>query len=128
AEKVGVDPLTIKDTIKISKANMSEYPLHNIEGERIVLGGILKDEEFRHEVMQVIRDDDWYLPRHREMFITIRQMYNDSLSISPETLKMTINNRGLGKLFQDGIYVDEIYNSHGDYWVIFHDLMDKAVR
>lgn len=128
AEKVGVDPLTIEDTIKMSEANMSKYPLHNIEGERIVLGGILKDEEFRHEVIQVIRDDDWYLPRHREMFVTIRQMYNDSLPISPETLKMTINNRGLGKLFQDGVYVDEVYNSHGDYWVIFHDLMDKAVR
>jgi DNA primase len=128
ADKIKIDEQVIEDMIRAEEARGSKSVLYNIEGERIVLGGILRDEDFRSDVALEMRKDDWYLPKHSMLFDMVMQMTDDSVPVSIETLKATMNNRGLNQVFNDGYYIDEIYAVVGDHETIKEDLIDKAVR
>lgn len=128
AEKVGIDESVIDDMLRAEQAKKSKSLLYNIEGEKIVLGGILRDEEFRDECLIDMIRDDWYQPKHQTLFEMIHEMAQSNMSISLETIKATMNNKGYNQIFQEGSFIDEIYANIGDYKTIKDDIIDKAIR
>ncbi len=69
---------------------------HSSEGERAVLGSILRDFQCIPEVVEQLRPDDFYLPENREIYETVYSMFNLSQKVDVVTL--------LDKLKQNGIY------------------------
>lgn len=128
AGKIAIDESVIDDMIRAESARGAKSVLYNIEGEKIVLGGMLRDEDFRIDATMEMRKDDWYLPKHSMLYDIVAQMNEDNVPISIETIKATMNNRGYNQVFNDGSYIDEIYATVGDYKTIKDDLIDKAVR
>lgn len=128
AEKIRIDESVIEDMIRIEAARGARSVLYNIEGEKIVLGGMLRDEDFRTDLVLEMRKDDWYLPKHSMLFDMVAQMHDDNVPISIEILKATMNNKGYNQVFAEGAYIDEIYSTIGDYRTIKDDLIDKAIR
>lgn len=128
AEKIGVDKAVIEDMIREEEARRAKSLLYNIEGERIVLGAILRDEDYRVQALADFREDDWHLPKHRTLFGLIRDMADKNIPISIDTIKTEINNRGFKHIFDNGVYIDDLYATVGNHQVIGEDLLDKAAR
>lgn len=128
AERVKVDDSVIEDMIRSEAARGARSVLYNIEGEKIVLGGMLRDEDFRTDVVLEMGKDDWYLPKHSTMYDMVATMHNDSVPISIETVKATMNNKGYNQVFAEGSYIDDLFATVGDHRTIKDDLIDKAMR
>jgi DNA primase len=128
AEKIKVDGSVIEDMIRTEAARGARSVLYNLEGEKIVLGGMFRDEDFRIEMILEIRKDDWYLPKHSMAYDIIATMHEAQVPISIETIKATMNNKGYNQVFAEGSYIDELYATIGDYRTIKDDLVDKAMR
>jgi DNA primase catalytic core len=128
AEKAKIPTSVMDDMIREDKARGAKSLLYNTAGEKAVLGGMMRDEEFRSEVLSDMRKDDWYLPRHQELFAMIVDMVNADVPIGVDTLKISMNNRGLNQLMSEGQVIDEIFATVGDHYTILDDLIDKSSR
>jgi DNA primase len=128
AEKVGLQADTIEDMIRSEQAKTQKSLLYNIDGEMIVLGAMIRDENFRIDTMTEMRKDDWYLTKHGELFDILYDMDQANVPITIETVKVAINNKGFKQLFNDGTFIDAIVATLGDAKTIKEDLVDKSIR
>lgn len=128
ASLVGVGQHVIEDMVRYEQAKNANSLLFNVDGEKVVLAGILRDEEFRAVALADINDNCWYLPKHKELFLIVKELEAAGTSINPDTIKAAINNKQLRQLFADGAYVDELYATTGDYHSLKEDIIDKAIR
>jgi len=128
AEKIEIDADVIEDMMRAEQAKKAKSLLYNIDGERIVLGGILRDENFRIDTMLEMKKDDWYLPKHKMIYEMVVDMEQANVPISIETLKATMNNKGYNQLLNEGAVLDDIYTTLGDYRTIKEDIIDKSIR
>jgi replicative DNA helicase len=51
-------------------------PPQNLEAERGVLGGILLDNEMLHEVVPILKPDDFYRDTHQIIYRAVRELYD----------------------------------------------------
>ena len=128
AEKVDIDHTVIEDMLRAEESKLLKSLLYNIEGEKIVLGGILRDSEFRLEAMDFLNEDDWYLHKHKLLFEIIVEMDRNAMPITIDTIKTTINNKAMKQTFNEGAFVDEVYASMGSYESLLEDIKDKSLR
>lgn len=89
---------------------------------------MLRDEDFRADLLLEMKVDDWYVPKHGMLFGMIKEMEESGVPISIETVKATMNNKEYNQVFAEGAYIDEIFATVGDYRTIKDDLIDKAMR
>ena len=52
-------------------------PPQNLDAEQGVLGAVLLDNDVLHEVMSILRVDDFYRDNHQIIFKTIRDLYDE---------------------------------------------------
>ena len=50
-------------------------PPHNIEAEESVLGSMLLSKDAIAEVLELLREDDFYRPAHRTVFRSVLELY-----------------------------------------------------
>jgi replicative DNA helicase len=68
-------------------------PPQNLEAEQGVLGGILRDNEWLHDVMPILRPEDFYRDNHQVLFRTIREMYDQSRPVDALILSEELRRR-----------------------------------
>ena len=72
---------------------------HSAEAEQAVLGSILIDSRCVHDVIGIIKAEDFYYSVNKEIFATIHSMFNYSLVIDPVTV--------LDRMRIDGVWKDD---------------------
>ena len=65
-----------------------------LEAEQSVLGSILLDPEKINQVAETLREGDFYLPEHREIFAAMRDLFVQSRTIDVVTLIDMLVSRG----------------------------------
>lgn len=61
-------------------------PPHNIEAEQSVLGSLLLDENAWDEVVDQLREEDFYKPAHRTIFRAVYELKKKNMPTDPVTL------------------------------------------
>jgi replicative DNA helicase len=69
-------------------------PPHSPEAERGVLGGVLLDPDIAVEVFTVLVEEDFYDPRNRKIFSTLRVLYDRGEPVDLVTVINEFQNRG----------------------------------
>ena len=67
-----------------------QIPPHNIEAEQAVLGGILLRPDALYDVLDLVRDTDFYLPAHGHIFAACCAMFQQGVPIDLATLADTL--------------------------------------
>jgi replicative DNA helicase len=62
-------------------------PLRSLEAEMSVLGSMLLSERAADEIANILTEDDFYQPAHREIFRAMRQLLNNAKPVDLVTLK-----------------------------------------
>ncbi len=70
-------------------SEMERIPPHSLEAEKSVLGSILLDKEVLYEVLEVLKEGDFYSEMHQEIYRAIVSLYRrnesaDFLTVSEE--------------------------------------------
>lgn len=128
AEKAKIPVSVMDDMIREDKAKGAKSLLYNTVGEKIVLGGMIRDDEFRSVVLSEMKRDDWFLPRHQEVFAMLSDMVGADVPINIDTLRISMNNRSLNQLLSEGQVIDELVATIGDHYTVLDDLIDKSAR
>ena len=128
ADIIGVLPSSIDDVIREEESRGKPSILFNVDGERIILGGLIRDEMFRLDYLTQIQDSDWYLPKHAHLYELIKDMAEHNIPISTDTIKAKANNENLNLMFSGGQYIDEMVATIGEYRQLVEDFLDKAMR
>jgi replicative DNA helicase len=69
-------------------------PPQNLEAEKSLLGSILWDNEILHDIVAVVRPEDFYRDTHQLIFAAIRDMYEGRKGIDAVTLAEELEKRG----------------------------------
>src|SRR4051794_26431097 len=69
-------------------------PPQNIEAEQGVLGSVLLDNDMLHEIIPILKVQDFYRDNHQTIFRAIRDLYNDTKAVDSITLIEELNRRG----------------------------------
>ena len=80
------------------------------EAEQSVLGAIYLDRECIPDVMGILRGEDFYISRHRELFEAILELYNSGKPIDLVTLKEHLILRGTLEKIGGISFVVEVAN------------------
>jgi replicative DNA helicase len=70
-------------------------PPQSIEAEQSVLGAILQNNEALHVAMEMLKEEYFYLPKHRRIFSSIRKLYESSSAVDLITVSAELSNQGL---------------------------------
>ena len=82
ASKIGLDPIQIEDYYTQSIAKSGGAKLFSIDGEEILLGEAMRNNDFIPELTMRFGDDDWYLLKHKHLFKILKSSsYSDVESI-----------------------------------------------
>ncbi len=68
-------------------------PPQNLEAERGVLGGMLLDNETLHEVVPLLRPEDFYRDSHQILYRVIRSIYDDGRAVDAIILGEELKSR-----------------------------------
>jgi replicative DNA helicase len=69
-------------------------PPQNLEAERGVLGGVLLDNDVLHEVVGLLRVEDFYRDSHQVLYRAIRDLYDRGHAVDSITLSEELTKRG----------------------------------
>ncbi len=94
----------------------------NIEAERALLGCIFLDNTSINIVSQTLRSEDFYLPKHRQIFQAMSQLSGEHEPIEIQTLSDCLNREGIldrvgGFEYLVGIMDDLFYVSSLDSYI-----------
>lgn len=74
-------------------SSIERVPPHHQEAEMSVLGAMLLDRDIVSEVMLIVNESDFYLPRHRLIFAAIASLGDKNLAIDYITLSEELTRR-----------------------------------
>jgi replicative DNA helicase len=86
-------------------------PPQNLEAEKCLLGSILWDNEVLHDVVGIIRAEDFYRDTHQVIFAAIRDLYEGRKGIDAVTLAEELEKRGQFELVGGNEMLAEITGS-----------------
>jgi len=75
-------------------ARKEKTPPQAIEAEQAVLGAVLQHTEALHRSFETLREEDFYLPKHRKIFLAIKRLYESSNAVDLITVPDELSNRG----------------------------------
>ena len=128
SDKLGVFAHVIEDTLRYHQDKGINVLLHNIDGEITVLGEMMRNTDFRLEALNELKEADFYLGKHRIIYMLIEELVQQDIDVQFDTLKMVMNNKGYKQLLNDGEYIEEVMVCVGDFQSAKDDIIDKAVR
>lgn len=79
-----------------------------IEAEQAVLGAILDDPNRIGTITQLLKTEDFYIPKHQEIFTALKSMFQRSLKIDRVTLIDTLESMGAYNKEDGSRYIQEI--------------------
>ncbi|HKO86622.1 MAG TPA: DnaB-like helicase C-terminal domain-containing protein, partial [Actinomycetota bacterium] len=69
-------------------------PPHNIEAEESVLGSMLLSKDAIAEVLELLREDDFYRPAHRTVFRSVLELYGHGDAVDAVTVQEELRRNG----------------------------------
>ncbi len=69
-------------------------PPQAIEAEQTVLGAILQHQEALHMGIEMLKEENFYLPKHRKIFSAIKKLYESSMAVDLITVPDELSNQG----------------------------------
>jgi replicative DNA helicase len=69
-------------------------PPHNVEAEESVLGSMLLSKDAIAEVLELLREDDFYRPAHRTVFHSILELYGHGDAVDAVTVQEELRRNG----------------------------------
>jgi replicative DNA helicase len=69
-------------------------PPHNVEAEESVLGSMLLSKDAIAEVLELLREDDFYRPAHRTVFRSILELYGHGDAVDAVTVQEELRRSG----------------------------------
>ncbi len=72
---------------------INRIPPHNDEAERSVLGAAMLDKNALYEILEEVREDDFYQENHREIFKSIWELQKESSAVDMLTVCDKLKNR-----------------------------------
>lgn len=69
-------------------------PPQNLEAERKVLGGVLLDNEVLHDIITILKADDFYRDSHQTIYRAICELYDQGKAVDGLTLAEELIRRG----------------------------------
>lgn len=70
-----------------------KIPPHSLEAERSVIGACLLSRDALADVMEIVRDDDFYEGANREIFKTIVEMFRENTNVDLVTVSDALKSR-----------------------------------
>lgn len=104
-------------------------PLNSPEAEMSVLGSMILSDRAAEEVVNLLEDQDFYRPAHKEVFRAIRQLLHSSKAIDLVTLVQELKDRGtLGDVGGEAYIVQlaEVVPSASNATYYAQIVLDKA--
>jgi replicative DNA helicase len=86
-------------------------PPHNADAERSVLGSMLKDNAVVGDVLQLVREDNFYTDAHRKIFRAIADLYDKGQPADLVTLAEALKQRGWVEDIGGYAYVAELWEA-----------------
>ncbi|MCK6447900.1 MAG: replicative DNA helicase [Planctomycetes bacterium] len=84
---------------------------HDLQAERSVLGAILLDSDRVTDAIELLRETDFYEPRHRHIFAAMRRLHDGARAIDLVTLRSELEARGEFEAIGGHLYVFELMQS-----------------
>ncbi|HJU01001.1 MAG TPA: DnaB-like helicase N-terminal domain-containing protein, partial [Actinomycetes bacterium] len=69
-------------------------PPHNVEAEESVLGSMLLSKDAIAEVLELLREDDFYRPAHRTVFRSVLELYGHGDAVDAVTVQEELRRNG----------------------------------
>jgi replicative DNA helicase len=69
-------------------------PPHNVEAEESVLGSMLLSKDAIAEVLELLREDDFYRPAHRAVFRSVLELYGHGDAVDAVTVAEELRRNG----------------------------------
>jgi replicative DNA helicase len=69
-------------------------PPHNVEAEESILGSMLLSKDAIAEVLELLREDDFYRPAHRTVFRSILELYGHGDAVDAVTVQEELRRNG----------------------------------
>lgn len=91
-------------------ANEPKIPPQNVDAEASLLGSVLIDSDAIVKVADIIREDDFYDDRHREIYTALKSLYSKHSPIDVLTLSNELKNNGKLKDAGGAEYLTELTN------------------
>ena len=85
-------------------------PPHSIDAEESVLGAILLDRDAVIAVAEFLNPEDFYDDRHREIFISALELYEDRVPIDVLTVSNRLKKRKVLKIVGGASYLADLAN------------------
>lgn len=123
AGKIGLDPIQIEDYYTQSIAKSGGAKLFSIDGEEILLGEAMRNNDFIPELTMRFGDDDWYLLKHKHLFKILKSSsYSDV-----ESIYTIIKNMNMDDIISYQ-WLEHIYKNNGNVEFALCDVEDKLIR
>jgi len=85
------------DAAKVHELLAKGVPPQNLDAERMVLGGVLRNNDCLTDLVRKLRPEHFYDPRHQKIFTTIVAMFDDGRPIDSVTLTEELRKKKLLK-------------------------------
>lgn len=124
AGKIGVDPVQIEDYYMQSAVKNSDGAnLYSPDGEEIILGEAMRNQDFIPELVMRFKDDDWYLLKHRHLFKILKSTeYTDVESVYTIAKNMNVDT------IVTHDWLQKLHNLGGNVEFSLKDVEDKLLR
>lgn len=98
----------VDSTSSVSGDLIGRVPPHSAEAEQAVLGGVLRRGDAMHNIVDIIAEDDFYLPAHQIIFSAFLDLYNTKMPIDALTVAEHLIGRGQLEDAGGSIYLAEL--------------------
>ncbi len=71
-----------------------KIPPQAVEAEQTVLGAILQHQEALHTGIEMLKEESFYLPKHKRIFFAIKKLYESSMAVDLITVPDELANQG----------------------------------
>lgn len=104
---------------------------HDLQREKAVLCGIFLSQDAFVEIQNIIKEDDFYLPAHRELFLSMVSLASKNIPIDVNTVQAWLKDHGKLDVIGGPPYLSEILNTPAtsahaiDYARVLSDLATR---
>ena len=83
-------------------------PPHNEEAERSVLGAVMLNREVLFDVLEQVKEDDFYNSSNKEIFAAILELYKENKAVDVLTVSEELKKRGVLQMVGGRAYVAQL--------------------
>ena len=110
---------------------LRRVPPHSVEAEQAVLSGVLMRPDVLHIMVDMLREEDFYLPSHAAIFRAILDLYRKNAPIDLVTLAEQLRNRNELEEAGGAVYLGElaqavVSGANAEYYATI--VRDKALQ